>query len=136
VQDNPGELFGRRLREEREQRGWTQAELAERSGTGLHPTAVTRIERSERGVSLNEALAFAAALGVSLPELTNVAERSVDARVVELSERVTAIDERIRDLQYERVLAVDELQTLHLSHPRIAPFARGTFARRLADGKA
>jgi transcriptional regulator with XRE-family HTH domain len=136
MQDNPGELFGRRLREEREQRGWTQAELAGRSGTGLHPTAVTRIERGERGVSLNEALAFAAALGVSLGELTNVAARSVEARVRELAERVAEIDERIRDLQFERIAAVDELQILFGTHPKIPPYARGTFARRLAEGKA
>jgi transcriptional regulator with XRE-family HTH domain len=56
------------VRHHREQRGWTQAVLAERleaQGLHLHPSAVTRIEKHDRGIGLDEALALLRALELS-----------------------------------------------------------------------
>ena len=64
----PSEVFRARLREVRRLRGWTQADLASAlasAGLDLGESAVVRMERGIRGVSLDEAIAIAAVLGVS-----------------------------------------------------------------------
>src|ERR1041385_8510014 len=54
----PGGLFARRLRQERERLGISQAELARRMaallGTNVDSTAITRIEQQTRAVRLDE----------------------------------------------------------------------------------
>jgi transcriptional regulator with XRE-family HTH domain len=66
-----GEILARRLREVRVRQGWTQQQLADRlwdSGVHLDRTTITKIERGgtrARNTSIEEALAIAAALGVS-----------------------------------------------------------------------
>lgn len=65
--------FSTALRQTREQRGWSQADLArEARQAGLrnfHPTTVSRIEANERSVRLNEADLLAGLFDVTLPEL-------------------------------------------------------------------
>ena len=56
------ELVGRRIRELREKRSWSQEELGERSG--LHRNYVGGIERGERNVGLENIDRLASALGV------------------------------------------------------------------------
>lgn len=53
--------FGKRVRELRLAKGWTQEELAER--TGLHPTYIGGVERGERNLGLDNLLKIARALG-------------------------------------------------------------------------
>ncbi|MFJ5071300.1 helix-turn-helix domain-containing protein [Kitasatospora sp. NPDC088556] len=71
----PGDLFARRLRQERERLGISQAELARRMaallGTNLDSTAITRIEQQTRAVRLDEAVTAAKALGVPLITLVS-----------------------------------------------------------------
>lgn len=67
-----GESFGRKLRTAREQKGWSQRELAaalQTRGVKLDPSAVTRIERGTREVKLREAATMADCLNVDLNEL-------------------------------------------------------------------
>lgn len=52
--------FGKRIRTLRLARGWTQENLADRSG--LHPTYIGGIERGERNVGLDNLLKIANAL--------------------------------------------------------------------------
>ncbi len=59
--------FGRRVRELRNARGWSQEELAHRAG--MHYTYVGGIERGERNPALVNIGALASALGVQLAEL-------------------------------------------------------------------
>lgn len=64
--------FAERLRVARGQHQLTQEELATRLkdfGVTLHSTAITRIEKGERGVRLGEASAIARVLDVALEEL-------------------------------------------------------------------
>lgn len=70
--------FGQHVRIERERRGWTQAELAERlgrAGLQLHPSAIAKIEIREpkdgkpRAIRLNEATVIAKVLGVPLKKM-------------------------------------------------------------------
>lgn len=54
--------FGQRLRELRQERGWSQERLAE--AAGLHWTYVGQIERGRRNVTLHNVLKLARGLGV------------------------------------------------------------------------
>src|SRR5262245_35062428 len=61
----PSEVFAYRLKELRAARGLSQTMLAlmvTESGTPLNKAALLRIEKGERGLSLDEALAIAAVL--------------------------------------------------------------------------
>jgi transcriptional regulator with XRE-family HTH domain len=67
-QKRPSDVFGTRLREIRRDRDLTQQELAEAlevAGRPMNKAAIVRIERGERGVSLDEALALAYVLNVA-----------------------------------------------------------------------
>jgi transcriptional regulator with XRE-family HTH domain len=63
--ESPRQVFARRLREARSRRGWEQADLAARLaeiGYDLGQPQVSRIERGQRNVTLEDVLAIAAAL--------------------------------------------------------------------------
>jgi transcriptional regulator with XRE-family HTH domain len=64
----PSDVLARRVREIRKRRGWSQEDLAQRLAELDHPldrAQVARIEGRRRKVSLDEAFAFAVALGVA-----------------------------------------------------------------------
>ena len=54
--------FGSRMRQRREELGWSQEALAER--TGLHRTYISSVERGERNVGLDNIWRIAWALDV------------------------------------------------------------------------
>jgi transcriptional regulator with XRE-family HTH domain len=64
--------FGGAVRARRLQMGWSQEELADR--TGLHRNYVGGVERGERNLGLLNASALARALGVELSALIREAE--------------------------------------------------------------
>jgi transcriptional regulator with XRE-family HTH domain len=67
-QKRPSEVFATRLRDTRKARELSQTELAQRMterGRPMSKAALLRIENGERGLSLDEALAFAAVLFVA-----------------------------------------------------------------------
>lgn len=67
------ERFGKRVRALRENRGWSQAEMAKMlSDNGvqpMHPTTVAKIESADRSVRINEAVGIADLFEVSLDSL-------------------------------------------------------------------
>lgn len=77
----PSQVFAMRLRETRKARGLTQVELARRvqsSGRRISPTALVRVERCVRGLSLDEAFALTEALqAVPLYMLTPPADTAI-----------------------------------------------------------
>ncbi len=89
--DEVADAFASGVREARTIRGWTQVDLARHlaeSGVRLDPTAITRLERGDRGVRIGEAVALAASLGLSIEDVlsraasrrpTLTAERAIDA---------------------------------------------------------
>lgn len=60
-------MLARRMRELRQEKGWSQEELAD--ACGLHRTYIGDIERCERNVSIDNIEKIAKALGISIPEL-------------------------------------------------------------------
>lgn len=65
----PSEIFGDRMKAVREAKRWTQQDMADRLAEMGNPTdraTVARTESRSRGVSLDDALAYTAALGPSL----------------------------------------------------------------------
>jgi transcriptional regulator with XRE-family HTH domain len=59
--------FGKRVRELRKQKGWSQEDLADEAG--LHRTYVGSIERGEQNVSLDNIEKIAKTLSVSVEYL-------------------------------------------------------------------
>jgi transcriptional regulator with XRE-family HTH domain len=64
---SPKSLFGKAIRALREERGYSQEELAERAG--LHRNYVGGVERGERNVALENIVKLAAALSVRTHDL-------------------------------------------------------------------
>jgi transcriptional regulator with XRE-family HTH domain len=67
VRAAPQKAFGRRIRQLRQARGWTQEELAHR--TRRHWTYIGGIERGERNPTLRVIADLATALGVPISHL-------------------------------------------------------------------
>ena len=75
-----GRLFSKRLRAEREQRGWSQADMAERlsdKDIPMHWTTIAKIEAGDRSVRIAEAVGIADLFEVSLDALLG---RSVEPK--------------------------------------------------------
>ncbi|MFW0774370.1 helix-turn-helix domain-containing protein [Paenarthrobacter nitroguajacolicus] len=101
-----GRIFARRLREERVQAGLSQAALAGRVtevlDQKLDASAITRIEKNERAVRLDEAVVIAELLDVSLVAMIRDRE-SVDEKIGELRRDLSAA-------QWRAIQAEEELQ--------------------------
>ena len=59
--------LGQRIRKLRKEKGWRQIDLAEHSG--VHEVHISDIERGAREICLNNLVALAGGLGVSVSEL-------------------------------------------------------------------
>jgi transcriptional regulator with XRE-family HTH domain len=86
--DNARKLFGRRVRQLRKFRGWTQEELAVKAH--MDAKSMGAIERGERNITLDNVSKIARGLGVELLQLF-----LFDARGVKVEEEVA--EERILD---------------------------------------
>ena len=60
--------FGKRVREERLNRNWSQEELGAKAG--VHRTYVGMIERAEKNITLTNIEKIAKALGLAVGEIT------------------------------------------------------------------
>ncbi len=67
------EQLARKIRELRQEKGWSQENLAEVSG--LHRTYIGDIERAERNVSIDNIEKLAKAFKVSITELFTVSNK-------------------------------------------------------------
>lgn len=83
--DSAESRFGNRVRFEREQRGWSQSELAQRvseRGVAMHPSTITKIEARDaekpRSIRLDEAYVLSQVFGTSLETMLGT-ERAYDA---------------------------------------------------------
>lgn len=76
--------IGKRIKEIRTAKGWTQAKLAEESG--IEPSNISHIERAATKLSLPTMVNIANALGVSLDELaygTLIKNRHISVKIID-----------------------------------------------------
>ena len=64
------ELVAKRVRELRQDKGWSQEELA--AASGLHRTYIGTVERAEQSITVDNVDKLANALGVAVSELFQV----------------------------------------------------------------
>jgi XRE family transcriptional regulator, regulator of sulfur utilization len=76
VEHDLSNSFGKCIKSLRQQNGWSQEKLAERSG--VHPTHIGLIERGNRNPSIDVADAIANALGQKLSFLIEIAEQGLE----------------------------------------------------------
>jgi len=91
-----GEIFRRRLLEFRRVRGWSQPDLVRRLARehdiDWHPTTLSKVEKGDRGITLDEAVAIASVFDVSLDQMLTLPRRD---------DELVPLREEIRDLQMQ-----------------------------------
>lgn len=103
----PESVFIQRLREERARLGLSQAEFADRLsariGAPVYPSAITRIEKGERAVKLDEAVAIADVLGLPITALIDGVHR-IDEQIAALRRRRAEQESRCKAalVEYEQ----------------------------------
>lgn len=114
--------FGRRVRQERNLRGWTQADLAKRlseEGLKLHPSAIAKIEDRDRGdgkprsIRLDEAAAIARVFGRLVDEMFETPEerkRMLYHRIRGWLERLSEPAEEGEAIKFEVDEAINALE--------------------------
>jgi transcriptional regulator with XRE-family HTH domain len=88
--DLTDQIFARRLRVIRQAAGMTQQQLAEL--TGMHRSAIAKIEAGGRVVSVGEAVQLAAALGTTVAELAADPADGADRARVEAQVRLRSAE--------------------------------------------
>jgi transcriptional regulator with XRE-family HTH domain len=69
METTPSARLGQRIRKLRREKSWRQIDLAEHSG--VHEVHISDIERGAREICLNNLVALARALGVSVSDLVS-----------------------------------------------------------------
>ncbi len=121
--------FASRVRQSREGRGWTQEELARHLaevGLRLDPTAITRIERGDRAVRIEEAVAIAAALRTPLNALLQPVDGVEWDHVNSLMRRYEQLSVTRAKAQEELGHIYDELVDAFAKYPTVADSFRRT----------
>jgi len=67
MERTPSARLGEKIRKLRREKGWRQIDLAQHSG--VHEVHISDIERGAREICLNNLVALAGALGVSVSDL-------------------------------------------------------------------
>jgi len=100
--------LGNRIKVERENRGWSQVDMANMlSDNGIqpmHPTTVAKIEAGTRSVRINEAVGIADLFEVSLDSLL---DRKPRAKRSDVTRRLDALTQRVQELN-SRVYTLDK----------------------------
>ena len=101
--------IGERIKIKRNEKGWSQRDLAKRIGYSHHST-LARIENGEVNISQKRIVQFADALGVSIAYLMGLEEK-IEKNPVEMAERHFEIimDEDIAEI-FDDFKLLDEAQ--------------------------
>jgi transcriptional regulator with XRE-family HTH domain len=109
VTEDEERRFADRVRQQRQVRGWSQAELARRMeevGAKVQPTTIAKIETGVRAVRLGEASAIARVLDMSLDDLL-VMERQQATVLEQFALECGVAGDEVNDI-IERVYAATE----------------------------
>jgi transcriptional regulator with XRE-family HTH domain len=140
------DYFAKRIRTEREQRGWTQEQLAEqmssKNGPPMHWTIVAKIESGTRAVRINEAAVFADVFDTSVDALLGrKAQRGDDAdyaltAAIDTARRSSMELTGIQNVLTERFGELEGLDTEGLDQLRAVAESVSTALRFAAEGLA
>lgn len=91
-------LIGERLRAYRNQKGWSQEEMAERAG--FHPTYIGQLERGEKNATVESISRVSNALGIPLSVLfENISpqpkQRDIPAQCYEIIQKQPLKDQEV-----------------------------------------
>lgn len=115
--ETPDQTFARRLREERNRAGISQAELGGRLttmiGRTIDPSAIARAEKCVRAVRLDEAVAIADLLGVPLTAMLRDC-REAETRILQLRQDLRQAQEHANDAQDELRQALARVTSIQL----------------------
>ncbi|EPD94596.1 hypothetical protein HMPREF1486_03149 [Streptomyces sp. HPH0547] len=104
-------VFGEQVKQGRRAKGWTQAQLARSLGDTIghvvNPLTITRIEAGTRPTPINEAVALAQLLDISLDSLASNGPRTI---------RASAYLIRYPKGQGDDILVEDASLTLDVAH--------------------
>jgi transcriptional regulator with XRE-family HTH domain len=98
--ENVQRSLGRRIRDLRTKRGWTQEQFAE--FCGLHRTYMGHVERGEKNVSLSTVLRVANALGIRLSALFGRSQGATGAASGKLTLHRLDVNRLLDELQDQR----------------------------------
>jgi transcriptional regulator with XRE-family HTH domain len=101
--------LGRRIRELRKTRGWSQEKLGEMAD--LHPTYIGGIERGERNVAFENIVHIASAFGLSLFQFFDYQKSSLSRRDALKADLISSLQKRSENelkLFFAFVKAFDE----------------------------
>jgi len=130
------ENVARRLKLEREARGWSTTAVSDRmndAGFEMNPSAVWRIENGKRRINLDEAIGFADVFGVSLPNFVGPPRLAAKARALELIDDVVRA---FRDTQRANAAftrARDAFDSYLADHPDIREEAEVVISNAIAE---
>lgn len=113
------EQFGKTVRAQREQRGWSQADMAKMlSDKGIqpmHPTTVAKIEAGDRSVRINEALGIADLFEVSVDSLLGRKHLTQDEELAQrLRELHGLADRYISEIRVMSIEVMDRVPAVGL----------------------
>ncbi|MFC7866348.1 helix-turn-helix domain-containing protein [Streptomyces murinus] len=117
------ENAAKRIKAERDQRGWSTTTLSDRlneAGYEMNPSGVWRIENGKRRINLDEAIGFAEVFGVSLSNLVGPPALAAAGRAMELIDTVVAANAAAQRAQHAYRRANAELVAYLEDHPDIS----------------
>ncbi len=155
-------IIGAKVRQLREQRGWSQADLSDRLayyGWPLHQTNVSKIESGRRPLRVAEAVALALVFGLPvvalwyLPleeeplSLTDMSDRlrDIDDTIAVVEKTINSLVKTVTDERYRRARVVDainkaalaaergDIEDLGLDEEQAAALAEETFGQPGGD---
>lgn len=130
------ENAAKRIKAEREQRGWSTTTLSDRlneAGYEMNPSAVWRIENGKRRINLDEAIGFAEAFGVSLSNLVGPPGLAAAGRAMELIDTVVAANAAAQRAQHAYRRANNDLIAYLDEHPAIRKEADVMVSNAIAE---
>lgn len=130
------ENAAKRIKFERERRGWSTTTLSDRlneAGYEMNPSGVWRIENGKRRINLDEAIGFAEVFGVSLSNLVGPPGLAAAGRAMELIDMVVAASAAAQRAQHAYRRATAELDAYLDEHPDISREAEVMVSNAIAE---